>query len=67
MGCKMQNFSCRSLLNSYFFIILAVYDFMLELSKVLLNTSSKYTAVNVSIWLVFKWIVGFFLRTDLVL
>lgn len=29
-----------------FFNILTVYDFMLELSKVLLNTSSKYTAVK---------------------
>lgn len=29
-----------------FFNILTVYDFMLDLSKVLLNTSSKYTAVK---------------------
>lgn len=29
-----------------FFNILTVYDFMLELFKVLLNTSSKYTAVK---------------------
>lgn len=29
-----------------FFNILTVYDFMLELCKVLLNTSSKYTAVK---------------------
>lgn len=30
----------------FFSNILTVYDFMLELSKVLLNTSSKYTAVK---------------------
>lgn len=49
LGCKMQNFPCCCLLNVYFFFnILTVYDFMLELSKVLLNTSSKYryTAVK---------------------
>lgn len=32
-----------------FFNILTVYDFMLELFKVLLNTSSKYTAVKMDI------------------